>query len=111
MNTEKFTQGEWHIEEEEVKTGDFYLFGFSILTKEHRICMCRTDNPEDMQTLKANANLISAAPEMYRMLESVHRLLNGYILEMPIRTDIKHQQIEFNAKRIEELLKKARGEE
>lgn len=95
MNTEKFTQGEWRAEITRVYLSDGRMMWIE---------------GKNFETQEANASLIAAAPEMYRMLESVHRLLNGYLLYMPIRTDIKHQQIEFNAKQIEELLKKARGE-
>lgn len=93
---EKFTPGEWKIEERQSRFGDMELYGFAILTETKRICMCQTDDGRDIPQMKANASLIAAAPEMYRLLQQLH----GSLQSVPIL------QAE-----IEKVLKKARGED
>jgi hypothetical protein len=68
MRKEKFTQGEWEIEEREMNIRDTHMFGFAIMTKKHRICMCETDDDRNIPQMKANAALIAAAPEMYKFI-------------------------------------------
>ena len=98
MNTEKFTQGD-------------YISDFGIVTEENiGIAQCFDNSVVNEEEAEANCHLIAAAPEMYRMLESVHNLLSGYLLYMPIRTSMERQQYEHKVKQIEKLLKKARGE-
>ena len=72
MSKEKFTPGPWEIEEREANIRDMRLYGFSILTKEHRICMCQTDDDRNIPQMKANANLIAAAPDMYRFIKQLY---------------------------------------
>lgn len=100
--TEKFTQGEWEVEEREANLRDTHLFGFAILTKKHRICMCQTDDDRNIPQMRANAALIAAAPEMYRMLK--------YLADGVRYGGIQHTDRSLAAE-IENLLKKARGEE
>lgn len=93
--TEKFTQGEWEIEEREAHCKGFELYGFAIMTETKRICMCQTDNPGNIPQMQANAALIAAAPEMYRMLKILHTIVGEGSVAMEI----------------DKVLKKARGEE
>jgi hypothetical protein len=101
--TEKFTQGEWKIEERQAHCKGFELYGFAILTETKRICMCQTDDPENIPQMRANAALIAAAPQMYSKLKTVLALCEGGLLRKT-RCDILGAEIN-------QLLKKARGEE
>jgi hypothetical protein len=88
--TEKFTPGEWFVEcENEVNT------------EQKNICRCirLAMEPEE---IAANAALIAAAPEMYRMLK--------YLADGVRYGGIQHTDRSLAAE-IENLLKKARGEE
>lgn len=108
MNEEKFTPGEWtvhlgimeptfvHIGKEED-----YIDGVTpviaelyhgIVKKFHKSTLIDMDDTEQ----KANAYLIASAPEMYRMLEALHKTL---------------QSVPVLQKEIEKVLKKARGED
>ena len=71
MSNEKFTQGEWEVEEREANIRGIHLYGFLIQTKEHRICKCQTDNDRNIPVMRANAALIAAAPGMYAKLKTV----------------------------------------
>lgn len=102
MSNEKFTPGAWEIEEREAHIKDMHLWKFGIMTKEHRICMCQTDDDRNIPQMKANAALIAAAPEMYRMLK--------YLADGIRWGEIQHTDRSLAAE-IEKLLKKARGEE
>ena len=94
--TEKFTPGEWKIEERQAHCNGFELYGFAILTETKRICMCQTDDPENIPQMQANAALIAAAPDLF---ECVCDAL----------TDL--QMSEGMRNHFEQVLKKARGEE
>ena len=94
--TEKFTPGPWEIEEREANIRDMHLYGFSIQTKEHRLCMCQTDDDRNIPVMKANAALIAAAPELYECL-------------CDVMTDL--EMSEGMRAHMETVLKKARGEE
>ena len=98
--TEKFTPGEWKIEERQAHCKGFELYGFAILTETKRICMCQTDDPENIPQMKANAALIAAAPEMYRVLDAIYDVMMDSSDCGTIPVD-----------KIEAVLKKARGEE
>lgn len=94
--SEKFTQGEWEIEEREAHIRDTHMFAFAIMTKEHRICMCQTDDDRNIPQMRANAALIAAAPELY---ECVCDALTDLEMSEGMRAHF------------EKVLKKARGEE
>lgn len=96
MSNEKFTQGDWEIEERSAHFGSYSMYGFSIQTKEHRICMCQTDDDRNIPTMQANAALIAAAPEMYRFIKQLHDCGNLRRCDMEAA---------------EKLLERARGEE
>lgn len=100
MSNEKFTQGEWEVEEREANIRDTHLFGFAILTKKHRICMCQTDDDRNIPQMRANAALIAAAPNMYALLKLMTEpTFMGATIPQYLRSAI------------ESVLKKARGEE
>ena len=105
---EKFTPGEWtahlgimgptfvHIGKD-----DDYVDGETpvICELHHGIKKIHPDSVGfdfDSSEMKANAHLIAAAPEMYRMLEQLH----GTLSKVPVLQ-----------REIEKVLKKARGEE
>ena len=71
MSKEKFTPGEWEIEEREAHIRNTHMFAFAIMTKEHRICMCQTDDDRNIPQMRTNAHLIAAAPDMYRVLSGI----------------------------------------
>ena len=86
----KFTRGEWFVE-----------CGNEVNTEQKNICRCIRLAMES-EEVKANAALIAAAPVMYRMLK---HLADG------VRWGgIQHTDRSLAAE-IENLLKKARGEE
>lgn len=96
MNTEKFTPGEW---KRDIYTNSVYItVDKQYKSIAHVNCINRSDSE-----WSANSALISAAPEMYRKLNTVLALCEGGLLRKT-RCDIL-------GKEIEELLKKARGEE
>lgn len=107
MSDEKFTQGEWtahlgimeptfvHIgKEEDYKDGETPV----ICELYHGIKKKHQDSSYlafDSSEMEANAALIAAAPEMYRMLEQLH----GVLSSVPLLQG-----------EIEAVLKKARGD-
>lgn len=93
---DKFTPGPWEIEERSAHFGSYSMYGFSIQTKAHRICMCQTDDDRNIPTMQANAALIAAAPELYECL-------------CDVMTDL--EMSEGMRAHFEKVLKKARGEE
>jgi hypothetical protein len=103
MTNEKFTLGEWEIEERQARVGDMELYGFAILTEKKRICMCQTDDGRNIPQMKANAALIAAAPEMYRCLQGICFEKSAQICQYAPES--------CKVCRIGKNLKKARGEE
>lgn len=103
MSSEKFTPGEWEIEEREMHIKDMHLLGFAIMTKEHRICMCQTDDAENIPVMQANARLIAAAPDMCRVLQGICFEKSARICEYAPES--------CKVCAIRKALKKARGEE
>ena len=81
---EKFTPGEWFFEGEN-----------EVNTEQKNICRCIRLGMET-EEMQANAHLIAAAPEMYRLLKQLH----GTLSKVPVLQ-----------REIEKVLKKARGEE
>lgn len=105
--TEKFTPGEWkvfHHKDEFMKSFDWR----EIVTKETppkalAHIMYYEEMPQE--EYEANATLIAAAPEMYRMLEQLSEYFHKLGKQ---RRSIKMYTI---ANRIDSVLKKARGGE
>lgn len=98
--TEKFTPGVWEIEEQQAHCKGFEFYRFAILTETKRICMCQTDDPENIPQMQANAALIAAAPAMYALLK--------LMTEPTFMGSMLPQELRSTA---EQILKKARGEE
>jgi hypothetical protein len=96
--SEKFTPGEWKVNEKTMECGNLYRYGFEVVSPDvrKRVCYSETDEQKNVEQMQANAALIAAAPEMYRMLEQLH----GALAAVPVL------QVE-----IEKVLKKARGEQ
>ena len=100
--TEKFTPGEWEVEEHELAVGNYAIVGFRIRTDSKIICAAKSNELKNKPEMQANAYLISAAPEMYRLLE--------YLADGVRFGGLQHTDRSLAAE-IEKLLKKARGEE
>lgn len=87
MSEEKFTQGEWHCK------------GFPSISVKGNGFICKVlERYMDRTERVANANLIAAAPEMYRMLSGMY--------ETSCITGEDGEEVD----EIKELLAKARGE-
>lgn len=101
MSSEKFTPGEWEIEEKEMGCGTLFRYGFQVVCweKRRRIAYMETCSLGDKEEMQANAALIAAAPEMYKVLSR-----ECVICEM------KNPGVICDFCRIGEVLKKARGE-
>lgn len=95
---EKFTPGEWEIEEKEMGCGTLFRYGFQVVCweKRRRIAYMETCSLGDKEEMQANAAMIAAAPVMY---ECICDALTD--LQMP----------DGMRSHFEAVLKKARGEE
>ena len=97
ISMEKFRKGPWRIEE-------FRDFA-SIMAGYTEICYI--DDDFNCDKVRANARLITAAPEMYELLGRVedyfqNRHIQGYGVEESVSTNLLTQ--------IKEVMKKVRGE-
>ena len=92
--TEKFTPGEWEVEEHELAVGNYAMVGFRIRTDSKIICAAKSNELKNKPEMQANAALIAAAPEMYRTLEFLRTILGAGSVSMEV----------------DKVLKKARGE-
>lgn len=103
--SEKFTKSEWRAEIEDhsfCDTGD-YITEFGIVTgKRQSIAQCFDSGSINEEEAAANCYLIAAAPEMYEMLK--------YLADGIRFGGIQHTDRSI-AHKIEQILKKARGEE
>lgn len=95
MSNEKFTPGEWWVSGM-VDFSQPVSFDAAIETNKTFIAFLAT---QDKDELNANAALIAASPDMYRMLIRAFNMLDGTYIGGEL------------AKEIDELLKKARGKE
>lgn len=93
----KGTQGKWKSTKMDIVKQDVYL-----IIDEDRYQVASVDNRfiKDDETVKANARLISQAPEMFEMLTKV----NDLFIRRALPTEREVNQF---AKDIEELLTKA----
>ena len=87
MSEEKFTKGEWVVEDSRAIVCDGFKVAYA----------CSGSNIPFISKVSANAHLIAAAPEMYELLQSIA------VTEMMNGDDAFSEQIN-------ELLSKARGE-
>lgn len=69
--TEKFTPGEWEVEEHELAVGNYAMVGFRIRTDSKIICAAKSNELKNKPEMQANAHLIAAAPEMCRVLSGI----------------------------------------
>ena len=65
----KFTKGDWKTTIVELK--DFFLCAVGSVEAERVICHTTPDPKMTSEECKANANLISAAPDMFNALEEL----------------------------------------
>ena len=107
MSEPKFTKGPWHKKGKRV----FWQKPDRTLPKDNLfnglVCICATteDNPpEVIEEANANANLIAAAPELYRMLEKLLMAAKTANEMNPVKI---HKGLLHD---VEETLKEARGE-
>lgn len=97
---EKFTQGEWEVCY--FRKTPFGLEHYLVHEPNYgEVAVVNFHGASDGETEKANADLIAAAPEMYRMLK--------YLADGVRYGGIQHTDRSLAAE-IEKLLKKARGE-
>ena len=116
MNTEKFTQGEWHIWEDSL--GFPFIFdedGKAIASmcgkvKNVKKPICHIEDFVFPERVLANASLIAAAPEMYDCLKKTESDLLT-IFNPNISQQAKGRLVEIIIENINSVLKKARGEE
>ena len=100
--TEKFTPGEWVVEEHELAVGNYAMVGFRIRTDSKIICAAQSNELKNKPEMQANAHLIAAAPEMYALLSIM--VSPTIMMSENLRNDELRTAIEA-------VLKKARGEE
>lgn len=96
----KFTPGPWKISIPESSNGFVYIDQNSSKFPSGSICTAYANNAFN------DAKLISCAPEMYDLLESLSEM-------MPMLDEQTHPHIEMDAVKydIDKLLAKARGEQ
>lgn len=109
--TEKFTKEPWEISDMSgVDAMDNYTvcFHIGVSSTGEMIADCQSDNKADYDRVRANALLIKAAPEMYKMLVITRKTLEDLADVLPNEQakDFLHDM----ASDIESVLKKARGE-
>ena len=95
--TEKFTDGEWVVEHVYMDEGGCLHFTVRCTPRDNGNIHI------DGETIQSTAALIAAAPDMYAKLKTVLALCEGGLLRKT-RCDILGAEID-------QLLKKARGEE
>ncbi len=106
MSNEKFTPGEWHKWEHSLMFPFIFdEYGYAVAQMCGKVKNVRlpVHDIEDFvfpERVLANAALIAAAPEMYRMLEQQCFLCK-----------LKDHEIECDFCEINKVLKKVRGEE
>ena len=105
MSSEKFTKEPWEISDMSgVDAMDNYTvcFHIGVSSTGEMIADCQSDNKADYERVRANAYLMKAAPEMYALLSvmlSPTAMMSSQLRDTNLRTAI------------ENVLKKARGEE
>lgn len=106
MKEEKFTPGEWEIEDQR-EMDTVYNYG---IVDEDGWYIAHIENCIRLEVQQANTYLIAAAPKMYQRLQSVKTDLWALSVNPAISTQTK-ECIDIIIKNIEGDLKKARGEE
>lgn len=98
MRNGKFTKGQWRV--------DSFRDFASIMAGEDEICYI--DDDLDCESVRANARLIAAAPEMYALLGRVedyfkNRHIYGYGVEAVVAADL--------LAKIKEVIKRVDGKD
>ena len=111
MSNEKFTKEPWEISDMSgVDAMDNFTvcFHIGVSSTGEMIADCQSDNKADYERVKANAHLIKAAPEMYKMLNITRQMFEDLADVLPNEQakDLCHDM----ASDIREVLKKVRGE-
>lgn len=112
MSEPKFTTGPWHVSENQPTV---------VGNKEKAVCKCELDWNLSADERAANAALIAVAPEMYELINDLHKIISKNISHgigrwLGIGASRKEAlgyaalNIKY-ARRIKHVLKKARGEE
>ena len=104
---EKFTQGEWMpFYPHELVSSDHIT-----VESENGVFICSTEAfKSNLEEKTANAHLIAAAPEMYRMLERLKPMIEDYDYDLFCeRATGEWSEPEISTE-IEKLLAKARGQ-
>ena len=110
MSNEKFTPGEWEVKSINTHwetTGTIYSTLVIAPSAGYIISSIDTKDEKLLKMIQANAHLIAAAPEMYRMLGKIIEFQKDNLGD-GIKT---HLGLIDLAKQIDAVLKKARGEE
>lgn len=108
MREEMFASGKWDNIHFEKKPYD--IEKFMVYNQEFgEIAIVNFHVGSDGETEKANAHLISVAPEMYQRLKGVRCFL-WTMLQYESQFSVYYKQIEHQVKEIDKVLKKARGE-
>jgi cytochrome b561 len=98
MSNEKFTQGEWEVKSLNThwETTGMTIYSTQVIAPSAGYIISSIDTKDEklLKMIQANAHLIAAAPDMYRLLEQLH----GTLESVPILQS-----------EIESVLKKARG--
>jgi hypothetical protein len=103
--TEKFTPGEWEISDMSgVDAMDNFTvcFHIGVSSTGEMIADIQSDNKTDYERVRANAHLIAAAPEMYKII--------GWLGSVEGQCAILTKDSEI-VRKAHAILKKARGEE
>ena len=111
MNNEKFTQGEWEICY--FRETPFGLEHYLVHEPNYgEVAVVNFHGESDGETEKANAALIAAAPQLYKMLKLAcyeFEIMANYCEENNMEGDAQsYTNLAFY---IHKVLKKARGEE
>ena len=105
MNTEKFTQGEWLIEDQREMYDKVHNYA---IVDEEGWYIAHIENCTRMEEQEANAALIAAAPEMYDRLKKTESDLLT-IFNPNISQQAKGRLVEIIIENINSVLEKARG--
>ena len=100
MSEEKFTQGEWVVEDSRAIVCDGFKVAYA----------CSGSNIPFISKVSANAHLIAAAPEMYKMLDSIFNIEHERGGSLGVDGSFHYRVSEDVFKKVGFLLAKARGE-
>lgn len=103
MTEPKFTKGKWIYWDDNYEFSDeSYECFYSIGTKKYIDELARTKSDKAIDL--ANAQLIAAAPDLYKALEMAHNIMSNYVTDNPSDKYLKILNY------IQQALSRARGE-